>query len=505
MLSLLFLIFALSQCNENAFPVVNYAGMEVIYNVGSYCSSLVTDGQDVSQRFYFLCDQSAPNLRIGYKQPFSLSSTPLTIGQPFNSLSVLKDNIVGAAYPYFNNITYNFIWQELQTNKDQIVGSIVGIPNNITFFTFLIDPNVNVATNTTTVYMAGWSSNPNNIGFVIAKGTMDVGPVSQGVIIVDYDNDVTPNILQEDCYDLYDDTVKPKMYFSNKNQNIILLLPGRCGYAFNFTIFQPFSGAPFTSFDLTTNRSCYIANVDTNRTCYVSGIDFDPFSNMIFYVNKVYRHVNGVLYAVNASGNQMFIAADMPLPMLGYATTVVSAQAYAVYVTAVGGNFILRAMWDTSTQFFLDILLKTLPLDLNKVADSFIVQDLYDVSWLYFVTNEANSKLVRARGDQFCLSICTGYGYCDSASLQCMCLPGYNMTDQNVCELSVYYTDEIQEIKIHRAEVAIGIVFAISVLVSVAGWGMFYRAKGRQSETHPQLLGAQKLASNENDFDHDNL
>jgi hypothetical protein len=31
---------------------------------------------------------------------------------------------------------------------------------------------------------------------VVAKGTMDVGPVSQGVIVVDYDNDVTPNILQ---------------------------------------------------------------------------------------------------------------------------------------------------------------------------------------------------------------------------------------------------------------------------------------------------------------------
>jgi hypothetical protein len=48
---------------------------------------------------------------------------------------------------------------------------------------------------------------------------------------------------------------------------------------------------------------------------------------------------------------RIFLFSSHALAMLGYSTTVVSAQAYALYVTAVGGNFILRAMWDTSSQF----------------------------------------------------------------------------------------------------------------------------------------------------------
>jgi len=283
------------------------------------------------------------------------------------------------------------------------------------------------------------------------------------------------------------------MYFSNPvfntYQNILLVIPGRCGYAFNISINSDVG--EFGSSVITSNVS-----LRENDNHYVSGFSYDPVGQMLYYVDKMFKNPGGKLYAVDMT-NTMTIVGELQLSFLEQFTAVVATRNNILYVLSTGGNFIMRAIW--SNRNFNNYSFKTLPPDMNLVSSAFIEVSSED---LYFTTNEENSKLVRTRGNQFCSSICGQFAYCESSNLICVCLPGYNYSiEQNTCEVSTIYRETIIEERIHKAEITIGIIFGITTLLAALGWMLFYWAKRDNSGWQP-LLPTKNLST---EFDKDNL
>jgi len=87
---------------------------------------------------------------------------------------------------------------------------------------------------------------------------------------------------------------------------------------------------------------------------------------------------------------------------------------------------------------------------------------------VYFATHEQHTKIFRLHKENFCSSECPFNGFCEKGG--CKCIDGYEISGAE-CKVTQLTKDE------KAAAVALGILFAIAVVLAGVGWFMFYRAR----------------------------
>jgi hypothetical protein len=98
---------------------------------------------------------------------------------------------------------------------------------------------------------------------------------------------------------------------------------------------------------------------------------------------------------------------------------------------------------------------------------------------VYFATNEPHGKILRVNEYDFCHSPCPMNSYCESPDT-CLCMSGYKVSsDKQSCELVITTVSETVYEKEKGAAIAMGILWAVTLIAAVAGWVLWYRSKKR--------------------------
>jgi len=92
------------------------------------------------------------------------------------------------------------------------------------------------------------------------------------------------------------------------------------------------------------------------------------------------------------------------------------------------------------------------------------------VDHVYFITNEQHSKVVRVNKQDFCPANCPHWGYCQKG--KCLCDPLLRMSSNgHQCVIPT----ETESDK--GAATALGVLFALTFVVAVLGWILYWRAR----------------------------
>jgi len=142
----------------------------------------------------------------------------------------------------------------------------------------------------------------------------------------------------------------------------------------------------------------------------------------------------------------------------------ISPGGHSLYVGLYGGATILHLNVTLSGQV---IGYSTVPWYIRDISALYTGR-----RHIYVVTNEQTPKVARTLRENFCPTSCDYfYGYCDNGT--CACHPSHKL-DSNGRTCSPNYGSSSHS---HGGEVALGLLFAIFFVASVAGWFVVYRQK----------------------------
>jgi len=132
-----------------------------------------------------------------------------------------------------------------------------------------------------------------------------------------------------------------------------------------------------------------------------------------------------------------------------------------IYVGFNGGNAVIQ----------LDYLLNI--IGWQRVPDYLVRLEAAHVTTdhIYFITNEQHAKVIRVNKTDFCPTLCPHWGFCQKG--KCVCDRLFHLSsDGSRCELTI--TQEEEE---EGAAIALGVLFALSFIMAVIGWVLYWRAR----------------------------
>jgi len=445
----------------------------------SYASNLKMDNSTTNpnpQTLYYTAGRRLPNLYTAQfdtnpavvDKKFWATGVPLpTSAGPFLTFSVLRNNIIGPAFPYNITNVAGFVIQSVYLGSQPSVFEY-NTPG-LSIVSTLISPTSFDAGNHY-VYMAGWDNNTStNSNFVIARAS--IKPDQQNPSFELNTPDVLRISLDPMCYDQFDEVVHPQLYLMNTQ--LIVLVPKRCSFFLRINLPQD----PTYSFEQASYNISYPSSAFLNEI-YVSSAVFDPLYSTIYYTVKHYNRPGATLLSFNATSWRPnspyaeldFIEAETIL-VLGSDIDSDKVSRY-IFIIASGANKVQR-MTIANNNTFNTLTVAALSPSFNRISSAW-----YYRPSLYFTTYEPDSKVGRIPKANFCRDWCGDYGYCTNG--YCSCRVGYTFdgTDPtNLCVPSSVASEEGKEKASQDEAATLGVLFALSLLAAIAGWTMWWRTR----------------------------
>jgi len=329
-----------------------------------------------------------------------------------------------------------------------------------------------------TAYFAGWHQHNNasaGVNFTVIRVTVNThNAITEPPIypIFTYDhNGIDRVYLHGEDFIAYNSIFKPEIH--RDKTHIIIVDPATNSV---FRVSTPPSPQP-----LGYNEGTDRLRVNEHFPLQVSSSTYDANAQHLYLGLAAFGVFPGRILQIDVSTSPMKILKSYSLTTLESNPKSLSLDAYGpnavphrLYVGLYGGHSILRINLETwTTDGFV-----TLP---------FFLHDVYDIvaspstNYVYFVTNEQNSKVGRVSINNFCPSICdVFFGYCHNG--QCACGPkNFQLADdgRRCTPVATITPGEEKLIKEeHNGEVALGILFALTFILAAVGWYLVYKARG---------------------------
>jgi len=435
-----------------------------------------------SGRLWFRADKGIPNAYYATSTGTDAKSFTVPVGSPLNNQSLPfftfdtvnsqgVDYLIGPVYGSLNkDIATSFGLQLQVSSFDKRVAKLsTTTDNNCYFFSVVIDPQIYSAL-TVYFYMVGfcYSIDP---GMVVSRASAQL---NSDKIIINWNPTNDLGIINTGepfvCYDIWTETSKPQLFFSNESgfNYLYISIPGRCNGIHKIKL--PDVGTKFN-----TNISIeHFTFPDSLKDMRITSAGFDPNSKKFAFASKKFNSVESYLYVFDGqtmsanSGNSLSLRDNEATPILTIDQTTGN-----IYVAASGFGQVVK---------FSNILeylgMAVLPHQLLSVSSMYFVNKT-----LYVITNDADTEIGRISQDNFCIEYCSEYGYCNGATRSCACIDEYErdpLIPGFVCSPShvVKYQDQIRQEQ--GAAAAFGVLFAFAVIAGVAGWFLWFRGRNVQ-------------------------
>jgi len=264
----------------------------------------------------------------------------------------------------------------------------------------------------------------------------------------------------------------------------VILVPGRCGF---ISVLTPQPGVAFGDLPDNATKTYYPAElIPQPNQYYISSIIYDYYNDLIFYTTKKYNTPGATLYTfsvanwtLNTNGTLLDLSESEAVLVLGNQVPGPSSTKY-LFIIASGSDRIQRYTIDPDNKIGAGAMTVLTP-DINRISSA-----LYNYPFLYYITFEPDSKVVRIPITSFCNKWCSINGYCEQGV--CYCQPGFSpdSTDPLVpCKNTALLDSQLQEKQSQGAAAALGVLFAFTLVAAIAGWYLWWRARKVSPERKP--------------------
>jgi len=401
---------------------------------------------------------------ITFGYPFQALDVNRKVGLPFISVALFHNASTGILYAV--GPTYRDSSATLTTGYFLPLGfnsptesiSFQGDHRGFTFFSVHVDPRNETDV---LVYFVGWGPNPNQLGsvsLVLVRSHLNMdGPLTTRGFYWNQTDIVT---LYNDDYSPFSSTFKPHIFLEWWQNRLYVLDPA------SHTLFQIF--VP----NATRDPIYLLGNPFTLPTTgRISGVAYTAYFNMIYVGLATSGNTPGSLLSISLPN--MRITNSFTFPQWYSNPIAITEFNETVYIGfAEGPNIVKFDAHDFQIRGY-----QRVP---DYLRNSFKAFDAGH-EHVYFITREQHSKVFRVAKTDFCTSSCPYDGYCTKGV--CGCKPGYILSaNKEFCEVRPGINSE--KIVVERgAAVAMGILFALTVIVAAAGWFLWYKGK-RSSYSH---------------------
>jgi len=209
-----------------------------------------------------------------------------------------------------------------------------------------------------------------------------------------------------------------------------------------------------------------------------------PFSRMNMTITSSYFHHSANILYIGYSGlgtaSGKLVAINMTIMQVQHIVTfdrflsnpraiTYDEKTDSIYVGFNGNDIVIKLNNILVIQAY-----QRLPPTINKIEAARV-----GVDHVYFITNEQHSKVLRVNKTDFCSTLCPYNGYCSAG--KCRCYESYTLNKEGtICDLNI--RTNTNTITDKGAAVALGVLFALTLIIGTLGWILFWRAKkGYQS------------------------
>jgi len=272
------------------------------------------------------------------------------------------------------------------------------------------------------------------------------------------------------CWDIYTPVERPHFYVDAAFQ--VIAVPGRCGQIIRLK--QP-TNATFAN--SLVERLVLVDPVSQ----YVASVTYDWMTKLVYYASKDYDSTTIRLQAVDAVtlfpvGQTYVFSMGEADPVLTIGHAMNRTVTY-LYIYGSGGTYIMRMTLGPNGA----LQNVTAYANLNSSFGTQVETALYIDPYLYFGTYEPNAILARVHGkNAFCTQLCPKHGFCERE--RCRCGPGFEAKVDSFgiiirCEGALLGSYEHVLFITEQSSIALGVLFGIALLVAIAGWYMWWRAR----------------------------
>jgi len=303
-------------------------------------------------------------------------------------------------------------------------------------------------------YFVGWAQGPihgganDSVNLVVVRAHIDFTKPTLGFNITWTHEDIL--ILSVDNFHPYHVTFKPRLIHDYTNNKLFIIEPSQ---HIIYKAYVPEDGVSPLSLE---NK------LDVSGHGSLAGSTWHYYQETLYVGFAGNGELNGTLLAIDLVKLQ--VLRSHVFPAFYSNPRAIAGQNRTIYIGFEGGPAILSfdtVNWRISGYARLPPHLHTVYTAWDSGFDH-----------VYFATHEQHSKVFRISKENFCHSECPYNGFCSRMS--CECIDGYELS-KGACE--VKSRSIINTITEEGAAIAMGILFAITVIAAAAGWYMYYRSK----------------------------
>jgi len=309
--------------------------------------------------------------------------------------------------------------------------------------------------NDTVVYLVGWVPNLQQQGYIkfgVVRAHLNMdGPFNTRGFYWNEETDVLP--LYEDDYNPFHSTFRPHLFLETFLNRLYVVDPSSLNI---YSIFLPNS---------TTALMRVIGNYQLATSGYISGLAWSPFRNQVYIGFAGIGFAPGKLLTVDLPNLRILNTFNFP----EYYSVPAALTEFngTLYIGFTHGPGIIS--FNVNTYQIRGI--QRTPHYLSTVYRAFDA----GFDHVYFITHEQHSKVFRVNKHDFCDDVCPYNGYCLRGKCTCS-TPWLLSKDLKACELPVG-ADKEHVVVEKGAAVAMGVLFAVTVVVAAAGWFLWYKGK----------------------------
>lgn len=338
--------------------------------------------------------------------------------------------------PPHNNATFDF-----------------AVPADYTFYSVSIDDRNK---SNTLVYLVGWGPGGGDaVDFVVVRARMSLTTPFGGITIDTDAGDVC--FLHANAFHPYHATYKPRIIHDYSTNNLFIISPN---FLQIYRVSAPSSNQPLSKADV----------LEINAWGPYVGSSFSWYQDKVYLgFANTYLH-NAQIVEIDLPTFK--VARRMEFPTGNHTNPrAIVARNSTIYVGFEGGPSITKI--DAVNWRILGYA--TLPTYLHTVYAGW--DEGYE--HVYFITHEERSKIFRINKQNFCPQVCPYNGYCHNAVCQCdspYTLVGDQYNPAGRCEYIAPTTQTVTKEE-KGAAIAMGILWALTMIAAAAGWYLFYKAK----------------------------
>eukprot|EP01130_Rhizamoeba_saxonica_P001297 TRINITY_DN11176_c0_g1_i1.p1 TRINITY_DN11176_c0_g1~~TRINITY_DN11176_c0_g1_i1.p1 ORF type:complete len:523 (-),score=117.36 TRINITY_DN11176_c0_g1_i1:30-1541(-) len=457
-----------------------YGGTQLIDPEISYMNNLRYS--EATKTFYFRSDKSHPNVFTAYSTGPDPHDFYIPVASEFSdtappalSFDVASfdgiDYVIGSSYGESGTPKFGLPIELLSPKSGKEPFSTV-FPGYY-FYDVVLDTKVKPDGANATAYFIGFEyADKTNRGIIVARAHVYWGEKLKVEFISSNVKNI--NLVEADCYDIWDELHKPSLYIDpgvgqNGLDRLVIAIPGRCSILYGLDISED-------PLEPLKNPSGPISPLGPNPTgdVHVVSYSFRSKDHRLFFTIRTYNTPGTSISSLKTDTFTLEDLTPFNVPTNSSNPVLqVDPSGDIIYLATSGMNKIL-ALKKTSDNY-------------EEVGSAVLAENFRDISemlvvdgFVYFVTWEPNAVIGRIPQINFCSKWCGNHGFCNGATSSCGCLPEYEQNpDVEYADCIPKFVVELEnEIKNNAgATTTLSVFLGLTLGAAALGWFLYYRIR----------------------------